>query len=201
MDPLPLNPGDYTGTYKLIAGEPSLDLVNTVSWPRTAREHDWLDSAENVLLWAEAVGLISRGPSASRGQLSRSVSRDLADVRAVRSCLREVLWPIAHGTQPLSDAVKALDELVAHACAQRHLDAQTQQWRWARPVSASGLLAPIVWNAAHVLTDVDRGRIGHCPSCDWLFVDTTRNHSRRWCDMADCGSRDKALRYYHRTKP
>ncbi|MGH2393401.1 MAG: CGNR zinc finger domain-containing protein [Candidatus Limnocylindria bacterium] len=47
---------------------------------------------------------------------------------------------------------------------------------------------------------MDSKRLARCPSCDWLFHDTTRNRSRRWCDMADCWSRDKALRYDHRSK-
>jgi hypothetical protein len=61
-------------------------------------------------------------------------------------------------------------------------------------------MAPVVWNAGRVLTEIDHRRLGLCPSCDWLFHDTTRNRSRRWCDMGDCGSRDKSLRYYHRRK-
>ena len=39
-------------------------------------------------------------------------------------------------------------------------------------------------------------RVGECPSCGWLFLDTSRNGRRRWCSMATCGSRDKARRYY-----
>ncbi|MFD0480100.1 CGNR zinc finger domain-containing protein [Nonomuraea thailandensis] len=37
---------------------------------------------------------------------------------------------------------------------------------------------------------------GECPSCGWLFLDTTRNGSRRWCSMAMCGSQVKSRRYY-----
>jgi predicted RNA-binding Zn ribbon-like protein len=37
-------------------------------------------------------------------------------------------------------------------------------------------------------------------TCGWLFVDTSRNHSRRWCDMEDCGNRAKARRHYLRRK-
>jgi len=35
MEAVPLQAGDYAGTYKLVGGRPSLDLVNTVSWPGT----------------------------------------------------------------------------------------------------------------------------------------------------------------------
>ena len=44
------------------------------------------------------------------------------------------------------------------------------------------------------------GRCGECPSCRWLFLDTSRNGRRRWCSMATCGSRIKARRHYaHKT--
>jgi predicted RNA-binding Zn ribbon-like protein len=46
-------------------------------------------------------------------------------------------------------------------------------------------LYPVIWNAVQVLTELDRSRLRCCPSCDWLFCDSTRNGRRRWCDMID----------------
>lgn len=57
MDALNLNPDGYGGTYKLIGGRPSLDFVNTISWPETEREHDWLALPENVRRWFAAMDL------------------------------------------------------------------------------------------------------------------------------------------------
>jgi predicted RNA-binding Zn ribbon-like protein len=47
---------------------------------------------------------------------------------------------------------------------------------------------------------VSRGAVRECESdtCAWLFLDRTRNHSRRWCDMGDCGNRAKARRFRER---
>jgi predicted RNA-binding Zn ribbon-like protein len=198
---LPLDPGGYGGTYKLVASEPSLDFVNTVSWPGWDREHDWLDRAENVTLWAEAVGIVD---GERRRILDAPAGGDregeLVVVRRVRNDLRDVLRPLGHASEPPAAAVDALNAHLRRACARRSLDPETLGWRWVTPDSLPDLLWPVIWNAGHVLTDVDRTRIGHCPACGWLFVDTSRSRSRRWCDMADCGSRDKALRYYHRTK-
>src|SRR5919201_532490 len=55
--------------------------------------------------------------------------------------------------------------------------------------------------ANELLTSVDTAHIGQCsgPDCRWLWIDRTRNHSRRWCDMAICGNRAKARRHYART--
>ncbi len=53
-----------------------------------------------------------------------------------------------------------------------------------------------------LLTSPSLARVRHCASasCGWLFVDVSRNHSRRWCDMEDCGNRAKARRHYARLK-
>lgn len=61
---------------------------------------------------------------------------------------------------------------------------------------------PIVYSAAKLLASSGLDRVRQCAGddCGWLFLDTSRNHSRRWCDMADCGNRAKARRHYRRTR-
>ena len=65
-----------------------------------------------------------------------------------------------------------------------------------------GVLGPVAWSAANLLASNETRWVKMCggEECGWLFLDTTKNHSRRWCDMADCGSRAKARRYYRRKK-
>ena len=62
------------------------------------------------------------------------------------------------------------------------------------------LLGPVVWFAAELLTSGKIDQVKCCASetCGWLFLDNTENHSRRWCDMGDCGSQAKAKRYYRK---
>jgi predicted RNA-binding Zn ribbon-like protein len=204
MEPLDLDPGRYQGTYKLVGGQPSLDLINTISWPGTEREHDWLDPPANLTLWGQAVGLID---NAARDRIDKSLEKSNRDARAqvesvksVRAILRDAMMPLAMGEVPSPKAIRRLNQLLEQASRQRFIDPETLRWCWAPPTTVEGILAPVVWNAGEVMTSVDPHRLGRCPSCDWLFHDTTRNRSRRWCDMGDCGSRDKALRYYHRNK-
>lgn len=202
MDPLPLDPRAYGGTYKLVAGQLSLDLVNTVSWPGQARMHDWFDPVVNVVKWAVATGILDRGSAA---QLETTLIEDteraateLATARKIRSVVAGVLVPHVRGDAPSQRTVAALNRAIARANSRRHLDAESLSWTFKTPMTLEHVLAPAVLNAAQVLTEVDRERLGYCPSCDWLFHDTTRNGLRRWCDMADCGSRAKARRNYWR---
>ncbi len=75
------------------------------------------------------------------------------------------------------------------------------EWAWALDANdLDRMLWPIVRSAAEMLTSGDLGRVRQCAreGCDWLFVDASKNHSRRWCSMNMCGSRVKARRYYQR---
>ena len=60
----------------------------------------------------------------------------------------------------------------------------------------------MVWDAAELLVSGRAERVGSCsdPDCAWVFLDTSRNRSRRWCSMADCGNRHKARRHYERNR-
>jgi predicted RNA-binding Zn ribbon-like protein len=190
VDALDLRPDGYGGTYKLIGGRPALDLVNTVSWPDRPRRHDWFSSPVNVERWLRAVGLPAR----------RVTAGDLGAIAGVRAAVTEVIRPLARGAAPRRGAVEALNPLVQAAASRRRIDPATLGWTWPRAASATELFDPVLADAADIVTTDWGGRLKHCPSCDWVFLDETRNGRRRWCDMADCGSRAKARDYYHRQR-
>ena len=62
------------------------------------------------------------------------------------------------------------------------------------------ILWPVAVAAADLLTTRDHPLLRECASdeCSWLYLDTTRNHSRRWCDMKGCGNKAKVRRYRQR---
>jgi predicted RNA-binding Zn ribbon-like protein len=190
VEPLALDPGDYTGTYKLIGGRVSLDFVNTISWPDTEREHDWVTTPANMTTWLRAVGLATTSITPA----------DIAEMHQIRSDLDAMVRPLAHGKHPPRTACDRFNEQVAQAQQRRYIDPVDLEWKWIPATSGRHLLAPVVLDAAGLVTEGDHTRLRYCPSCDWIFEDQTRNGRRRWCDMADCGSRAKARAYYERTK-
>ncbi|MEM7549410.1 MAG: CGNR zinc finger domain-containing protein [Bacteroidota bacterium] len=198
MNTLALNPESYEGTYKLIGGELSLDFINTVSWPDTPKAHDWFDVIDNVFVWASEVGLQVSSELRSRSQ--EVLQNDLKALKQVRSDLKSVLKPLAFNVKPPVSSINTLDSLIHESFSLRYLDANENKWKWRAAGTPKGLIAPVIWNAAFVLTTLDHKRLKYCGRCEWLFYDKTRSGTRRWCDMADCGGRDKALRYYHRKK-
>jgi predicted RNA-binding Zn ribbon-like protein len=201
MDPIALDPGNYSGTYKLVGEEISFDFINTISWPDTEWEHDWLDSADNFIFWAVAAGIINKSKAKSLSTKPKTkLNREMEYVRKARGELSNILTPLAFNKKVSEDSIRKLNSLIHKINVRRSIDFTTNKWVWDVPQSLSEILAPIIWNAGHVLTETDYSRIGHCPSCNWIFYDNTKNKSRKWCDMNDCGSRDKSLRYYHRQR-
>jgi len=66
------------------------------------------------------------------------------------------------------------------------------------PATPIAFEAALAVSALSLLRDDTVARLRICPNCSWLFVDRSRNSSRLWCDMAVCGNRQKANRYYRR---
>jgi len=190
MDALPLDPSGYTGTYKLVGGRLSLDLANTISWPQTDREHDWFAIPANVDVWLEANGLDSPPISES----------DLPAIHQIRKAVSDLLRPLTSGERPDPKVIHDYNSLLSDALSRKCLSPEDLTWTWAPPERVRQTLDPVVLDAAELAAAGSHDRLKRCPSCDWLFEDQTRNGQRRWCDMADCGSRDKARRYYHRHK-
>jgi predicted RNA-binding Zn ribbon-like protein len=201
VEAVPLDPGTYQGTYKLIGGRPALDFVNTVSWAGTSKEHDWLHTLANVGRWARSADLGDDQEADTIARQDRESTAALRRLHELRGDLRAVLAPLAHGGRPPAAAVEALDARAAASGRWRHLDPDTLTWRRLGIDRVDGLVPVLVDDAVAIVVDADHSRLGACPACDWLYYDSSRNHSKRWCDMADCGSRDKARRYYANHRP
>jgi predicted RNA-binding Zn ribbon-like protein len=201
MKQVALDAGHYEGTYKLIGEEISFDFLNTISWRGTQWEHDWLHTPQNFIAWAFASGIISeRKARELKKQSNAALADQLKQVRAIRNDLFNILNPFVHYKKLSGELIEKMDDMVHKIMKHRHIDLETYHWTWDEPNKFAEVLAPVIWNAAHVITNLDHSRIKHCPGCEWLFYDKTKNHGRKWCTMEDCGSRDKSLRYYHRTK-
>jgi predicted RNA-binding Zn ribbon-like protein len=184
-DPIPLDPVTYDGTYKLIGGSPALDFANLVSYRGTPRAHDWLDPPDNVHRWTHAAGLDAR------------VSDRVETLIDLREALARVFLALADGEDPRGPAFDIVAGAAQRARALEQLtwDAGAAVWSLRQP-SLADVLAN---DAARVLTDSSkRSRIGACAECRWVYLDTTRNRSRRWCDPADCGNRARQRRHYQR---
>lgn len=185
----------YSSPEELIGGHPALDLVNTVSWRLDAsRTVDRVTDPADLARWAALAG-VGDG----------SVVPDPA-THARIARLREHLYAVvdaflAGDAAPADDLAAVRD---ATASALRHATpTATPPVRFTIQVAEPADLLHALALAAHdLLTGDDVGRLRRCEddACGWVFVDASRNRSRRWCSSADCGNRDRARRFQERRR-
>jgi predicted RNA-binding Zn ribbon-like protein len=187
-----------TRDFQFIGGNLALDFINTVgNRPRNTHEH--FTSASELERWARLAGLlpwrqkVSFRPSELRNWIS------------VREELYDLFRPVASGAQIPPGGLRQLNGRLKQIAAFRQISRRGKEfaWVWGEDMArASRLLAPVLWDAAELLTSSKFVRIRECEdrSCGWLFLDRSQARKRRWCSMADCGNRYKARRFYLRKK-
>jgi len=203
--------------YQIIAGHPALDFVNTLD-NRFSEEgpRELLKSYADLLGFSRQAGLLDPSQTAVLASREESAKAQSAKaVGALRSAreLREGLAATLYTTlneprQPPSLDMKTLQRHFLRADEHRELvwrgdgdETPRAQWQWG--AFASELELP-VWALARsadaLLTSTAMDHVRMCGSetCRWLFYDTSKNHSRRWCDMKVCGNRMKARRFQQR---
>ena len=172
-----------------VAGSFALDLANTISWRGTHRERDYIADADDIAAWARAAGLVDESytvPDASRAAC-------LADVHGLRAAITAAGAAVAAGAAPSEEALATIRDLAAHSLSSASLSGAPAIFTFALD---DRIVGPIAWAALDLFRGGDLDRLKQCPpdDCRWLFLDRTKNRSRRWCDMATCGNREKARR-------
>jgi predicted RNA-binding Zn ribbon-like protein len=187
-----------------------LEYSHTVGWAERDRSDDELTSYEALLAWAEREGLLDR---AERGRLGRAaearpseVVRVLAHALDLREVIYRIFSAVGRDEEPAESDVQALNTFLPDANQWRGIVrvGTDYEWGWLESPDCplDRVLWPIIYSAAQLLTSSGLGRIKLCRAddCGWLFVDSSRNRSRRWCDMSDCGNRAKARRFRARQR-
>jgi predicted RNA-binding Zn ribbon-like protein len=206
-----------------VGGHPALDLVNTVS-PRLRGgdpEHDYLTSPAELLAWSRRIELIgTRDFSAVEGTWRSAPELAAKALRAtveIREATYDVLAPRADGVAVATDGVKrsegsAFERLMLRwsaAAARSMLIPDTDRAQGIAELvvgTSPAQLVPdrLVVAAVELVRTVDLRQLKACPvaegGCGWLFLDRSRNGSRRWCAMEDCGTRVKIRRLGERRR-
>ena len=195
---------------KILGDRPCLDFVNTTGgWIGAAVINDKLIRYDDLVRWAELAGVIpaeqarvlarrSRRHPAEAGQVLR---RAIALRRAVREMFRAVLGQ----RKPKPADTAAFERELAIARSHQRLKHRGGRFEWSwddRESALDSMLWAVSSSAADLLTSPDLSHVRQCggETCGWMFLDRSRNHSRQWCDMGDCGNRAKVRRYRQRQR-
>jgi len=176
---------------ELVGGHLLLDLLNTVSWRLDdSRWIDRLSTPAALADWCAAVGL----SATTRSTTSTAV---LEEVARVRETAYAVIRALARGEEPAEAELEAMRVLLVEALSRaKPVGACPLDW------ATDELPVMLVLAAAKLLEHEDLSRLRECQDddCGWLFLDRSKNGSRRWCSSADCGNRARAKRHYQRVR-
>jgi predicted RNA-binding Zn ribbon-like protein len=187
---------------RIVGGNVALDFLNTRSGPPLGpADRDVLGDYAGLLAWGVYAGVLDL---AEARRLDRKSRRESAEARRVferavrlRDTLDGLFRALATGRQspPRSRAALRNEEADVLGRAElRDVDGG-YAWSWTGDDSLARPLGPVVHAAVELLTGGQLERIKACGGCSFLFVDESKNRSRRWCSMEDCGANEKMRRY------
>ncbi|GAB3680599.1 CGNR zinc finger domain-containing protein [Saccharopolyspora tripterygii] len=174
--------------------EPSPHAELVISFANTLDVEDGTDALSqpsHLARWLVTTGLTARTPRVTGADHDRCLR--------LRSGVRELLGTEEQRSHVLADATPVLRELPLLVSltpgSVLHPDPELP--------ATSRALATIAAALASTLLTGEIARVKRCPAedCGWVFWDSTKNRSRRWCSMRVCGNRSKARTFAGRSRP
>ncbi len=192
--------------FRFVGGELCFDFINTIggreslSQIRAEKLREYVD----LIDWARDRSLFSESESRRLERKAqrnpRRASQLLRRSIAFREAIYRIFISLMGKRSASSEDLRKLNEEL-RAARQKELLASTSEGfelKWDGEVeSFEFILGAVARSAVHFLVSGNWNRVKECPAldCHWLFVDTSRNGSREWCSMQDCGNRDKVRRF------
>jgi len=184
-----------------------LDFTNTVK--DTASSRELPSNYEELVAWSKQAGILT--DEEAEQLLAKAVRRPaeaaMAFQRAVvlRETLFRIFARIAQDQAVEGSDMDTLNTMLAETMLHARLVPKGKccEWSWmAQDDVLDRMLWPVIRSAADLMTSEELWTVKVCASedCNWLFLDTSKNQSRRWCDMKSCGNRAKVRRHYERKK-
>lgn len=190
----------------LVGGDVCLDFVNTGSErdetgvPRSEKLRSYAD----LVVWGERTELLGPERSARLRAAAASSPKEAEAALARARELREAIYRVFRDAEAAPPDLEVLARWAGEAALERRLvrSGDGYAFGWPESDALDQVLWPVAVSAAELLTSADRERVKECAAdtCNWLFLDMSRNRSRRWCDMKECGNRAKARRFYKRQR-
>lgn len=194
--------------FDLCGGHAALDLVNSLDHRfRDSGPDERLASYEDVLRFLQESGLLTpqRVRALAKAVVPDAAERVLRSVRELREATAAAFYAALEGKPPVTHDVRVLEKYFLDAGRHQELRWETDPshqsglaWQWGRFETEPEVP---VWILSQEVADIllsEKGAQVHAckaDTCRWLFLDTSKNHTRRWCNMRVCGNRMKARRF------
>ena len=196
--------------FDLDAGRLCLDFANTADWHASAQPTETLESYYDLVRWGWAANCLNeleaRELEAAATENPQSADKVYERAIELREAIYRIFSQTAMRASPAQEDLDVLNAALREAMPHLQLSGPVYGYRleWDKTEGAlDRMLWPVVRSAVDVLISDDLSRVGECADergCGFLFYDTSRNRSRRWCSMDSCGNRAKAMRHYERAQ-
>ncbi len=201
--------GKHAGTLELRGERLCLDFANTVGWHASDHPQEWLLSYADLLAWSRHAGIVTDQQNERLLQEASShpacAEEVLTSAIALREAIYRIFSHIVQGRSPAIEDLTILKEAYTQAVTHAQVTPEGTHFTFSWPDSEHALDLPL-WSIAHsgmeLLLSEELQRVKECPGdgCGWLFLDKSRNQSRRWCNGQDCGNRVRVRLHYQRRK-
>jgi len=199
----PKSPFEFSG------GNLCLDFADTVNGRVQEHPEELLTDYVRLLQWAEEAGVTNRKTTERLEHIAADAPGNaqltLRHAIELRDAIYDIFAAVAlrHGIP--STALATLNRAAQHASQHAQVTCGNRRftWEWVLAErSLDSMLWPVARAAADLLVSDDLAYVRQCAAddCAWLFLDRTKNHRRRWCEMKTCGNRSKARSYYQRQR-
>jgi predicted RNA-binding Zn ribbon-like protein len=198
------------GKFKDLLGERlCLDFVNTVSWRGRDNSKDFFNSYTELLIWSRYVKILKAKDFDTLNQRAEKYPNEAKKALKRAIALREAMYALfsarPEGITLPKNALATFNNFLSKTMSLSQIIQKDKGFEWSTDGDKNSLdwiLNPVIQSAAELLISVDIGKVKLCGDneCGWIFLDSSRNQSRRWCDMKDCGNRAKARRFYRKKK-
>lgn len=199
------DPKRHSGNIKLLGGRLCLDFINTLDWRGAEKPVEFLNTYQDLVVWSRYVGICTPGEARRLATMAKGSDAEAHQVRQRAIELRETMYrifsSISQNKSPSKKDLAGFNQQLAASMQAPQIVRLKDGYNCDTIGDKTRLdwfFNPIVSSAVELLVSVELQYIKSCadPACGWLFLDTSRNKRRRWCDMQDCGNRAKASRFY-----
>ena len=197
------------GLFEFNSGRLCLDFANTVRARPLNERIEYVNQYSDLVSWARQATIITPGEAAlldeDAARRPRPASEALSHALALREAIHSLFSARAAGLHASAADLRTLNRAIGQGMSNAGLIVAGSSFEWAWPEAKLDLDRVTWWvsrSAAELLTSADLSLVRECAGydCGWLFMDATKNRSRRWCDMTTCGNRAKGRRHYERKR-
>lgn len=190
---------------RLDGGILCLDFVNTIDNRKREIPYDYVKGFKDLLEWYGHTRALSPKIIHTLERLAKDYPQKAGVVFEKSIVLRELLHRLFTASlakkKPAAADSMQFNTYIGEAYANIEIG-------WVAGAGALQFNAPaleqVYWwpikSAVELFTSGQLAEVKECPACGWLFLDKSRNGSRKWCSMSTCGDVNKVTRNYQRTK-